>query len=71
MGPSLVSQKTPGMLVRTIFIPVEARNGSDASELHKRLKFFGIQRDTTMNALILRAVEEYLSKSGYERNAEQ
>ena len=36
-------------------------------EMHKRLKFLGIQSDTTMNALILRSVEEYLRKSGYEK----
>ena len=38
------------------------------SDLHKRLKFLSIQSDTTMNALILRSVEEYLKKSGYEKS---
>ena len=33
-------------------------------ELHKRLKLTGINRDLTMNAQILRAVEEYLMKYG-------
>ena len=37
-------------------------------DVHKRLKFLSIQCDTTMNALILQAVEEYLRKSGYEKN---
>ena len=37
-------------------------------ELHKRLKFLSIQCDTTMNDLILRSVEKYLSKTGYEKD---
>ena len=37
-------------------------------ELHKQLKFLSIHCDTTMNALILQSVEEYLHKSGYEKN---
>jgi len=34
------------------------------ADLHKRLKLTGINRDITMNAQILLAVEEYLMKYG-------
>ncbi len=37
-------------------------------DLHKRLKFLGIQSDTTMNDLILRSVEKFLQECGYEKN---
>ncbi len=33
-------------------------------DIHKRLKFIGINDDITMNALILNAVEQYLSEYG-------
>ncbi len=33
-------------------------------DIHKRLKFIGINDDTTMNALILNAVKQYLSEYG-------
>ena len=33
-------------------------------ELHRKLKFIGINDDTTMNALILDAVQQYLSEYG-------
>ena len=33
-------------------------------DIHKRLKFIGINDDITMNALILNAVEKYLSEYG-------
>ena len=36
--------------------------------LHKRLKLNGINRDQTMNAQILIAVEEYLMKYGSEKS---
>ncbi len=35
-------------------------------DIHKRLKFIGINDDITMNALILNAVEKYLSEYGSE-----
>jgi len=37
--------------------------------LHKRLKLTGINRDITMNAQILAAVEEYLMKYGSQMDA--
>ena len=33
-------------------------------DIHKRLKFIGINDDITMNDLILNAVEKYLSEYG-------
>ena len=33
-------------------------------DMHKRLKFIGINDDVTMNQLILNAVEQYLSEYG-------
>ncbi len=38
-------------------------------DMHKELKLLCINGDTTMQAQILLAVEQYLSKSGYEKNA--
>ena len=35
-------------------------------DIHKRLKFIGINDDITMNDLILNAVEKYLSEYGSE-----
>ena len=37
-------------------------------DMHKRLKFIGINDDTTMNDLILNAVEQYLSEYGSEKS---
>ena len=37
-------------------------------ELHRKLKFIGINDDTTMNDLILSAVNKYLSEYGSEKN---
>jgi len=33
-------------------------------DMHRQLKFIGINDDTTMNALILNAVHKYLSEYG-------
>ncbi len=33
-------------------------------DIHKRLKYIGINDDITMNQLILNAVEQYLSEYG-------
>ena len=37
-------------------------------ELHKALKLRGIEMDITMNDQIIAAVQQYLSKSGSEKN---
>ena len=59
-SPSLQNYATHSFLQAmrkrvTVVMPVD---------LHKRLKLTGINRDQTMNAQILRAVEEYLMKYG-------
>ena len=37
-------------------------------EMHRSLKFIGINDDTTMNDLILNAVHKYLSEYGSEKD---
>ena len=37
-------------------------------ELHKTLKLLSFSKDTTMNDLILAAVQEYISENGYQVN---
>jgi len=37
-------------------------------DVHKRLKYIGINDDITMNDLILNAVEQYLSEYGSEKD---
>ena len=56
------------MLLKTILQLVKRVTVVMPPELHKRLKLLGIQTDTTMNALILKAVEQYLQKSGYKKD---
>ncbi len=40
-------------------------------EIHKRLKYIGINDDITMNALILNAVLKYLSEYGSKSSNEE